>query len=169
MPDPTNLERLEALEVDAELAVDVAAIAAAEAKRVAKAENRTQRRNAVIGYVTLLLAVLAVFVTSQNDAEEARTAIVTSGKVVSVAGCNQDFDTTLKIQKLFARSLAGLKVQHDNGNITDEQYKVGKDFYTDQLASFTLPDCRKVEKIITSDPRKTHYPPPFPRYPGDGR
>lgn len=162
MADPTLDERLDTIE-------EVRKLAAAEAKATARAENAKQRRNAIIGYVILLVAVVGVFFVSQKDATDARDAIVTSGKVVSVEGCNSDFETIEKVRGVFTRAIVSAKRQERAG-VTDEvQRDAAIAYYEQQLAEFTLPDCRKTEKIITDDPRKAKYPPPYPRYEGDGR
>jgi hypothetical protein len=161
MADPTVNERLDSIE-------EVRKLAASEARAVARAENRKQRRNAVIGYLILVAGLVGVYAISQKDAGDARSAIVTSGKIVSVEGCNRDFEAAVGLRAVLVRGEAFIKAQRDDNLISEAAYKAGVAYYAEQKQNIKVPDCREVANVITDDPRKTTYPPPFPRYLGDG-
>jgi hypothetical protein len=124
-------------------------------------------KSALAGFLILLTGIGAAIHLGDNQANNARRAVVGSGRAVSVAGCNRDFDTITRVRSILLASEAFQAKQHRAGKITDEQFKAAKDFYQDQLSGLPLPDCREAAHILTDDPTKRVII-PVPRYPGDG-
>lgn len=128
---------------------------------------RQWRRNALLGYIMLLLGLGANSLIDRDRANQGREALAESGSVVSVTGCNRDFQLYQKVRAVFERSLQAIQDQHEQGLTTDEQYARAKAFYKDQLTNFALPDCREVANTLTDDPTKAETKtPPVPLYPG---
>lgn len=128
---------------------------------------RQWRRNALLGYVVLLLGLGANSLIDRDRANQGRSALAESGNVVSVSGCNRDFRLYQKVRAVFERSLQAAQDQHDQGLTTDAQYEKVKAFYEDQLTNFSLPDCREVANTLTDDPtRSGDKTAPIPLYPG---
>lgn len=128
---------------------------------------RQWRRNALMGYVLLLLGLGANSFIDRERANDGREALAASGNVVSVTGCNRDFRLYQKLRAVFVRSLQAIQDQHDAGLITDAQYDRARAFYVDQLQNFALPDCREVNDTLTDDPTQAQtQTTPEPLYPG---
>lgn len=129
----------------------------------ARAVARTLRR-AFVGYVILFGGILAMYHNGQNTSNAEREAIVESGQVVSVAGCNRDFHT---IETLRGILMSGKRIQEKQaaeGEITPEALERANAYYDTQLARLVLPDCREAEKILTDDP-DAEIAVPKPLYP----
>lgn len=128
---------------------------------------RQWRRNALLGYIVLLLGLGANSLIDRDRANQGREALAESGNVVSVTGCNRDFRLYQKVRAVFQRSLQAIEDQHRQGLTTDEQFERAKAFYNDQLTNFALPDCREVASTLTDDPaRAAGKTAPEPLYPG---
>jgi hypothetical protein len=129
-----------------------------------KAAKRTQRR-ALVGFLTLLFGLLAAIWIGGNQADSARKAIVDTGRIVSVSGCNRDYEDRVAVRKVLIASKDFTKNAFERLNLTPEELQLRLDFYDDQLADLPLPDCRQARNVVSDDPTKV---PAFPEplYPG---
>jgi hypothetical protein len=137
---------------------------------------RHYRNRAVIGFLILLLGLVAVRWADNERANEAvkdrvatanaqRAAIVKSGNVVAVDGCNGRFRDRVEIRSVLQSSKDFLAREYKKGNITEARFKESSAFYDERLSGLPLPDCRKAANILTTDPNKV-LPVPDPLYPG---
>ena len=129
---------------------------------------RVYSRVALSGFIILLLGLALTVTVMQNYDKDSRKAIVDSGRAVSVAGCNRDFESISRDRTLLARGRANLAKQHDHGEITDAAFARGDKFYEDELRNYQLPDCREALNLLTDNPDEPIYV-PEPRYQGDGK
>jgi hypothetical protein len=104
--------------------------------------------------------------SSEKDAKDGRQAIVQSGRVVAVDGCNRDFNSISQQRAVLQRAQVVIRQGYAKGQYTEAQYERAKKFYNQQLHKIDLPDCRTAKDIITDDPRNPGTL-PVPRYPGD--
>lgn len=109
-------------------------------------------RSATVGFLILTIGLAASVYTQSSDSDKGRTQIVLSGRAVAVDGCNRDFTDRQVARSQTGRALVIIKHEHDLGNSTDREYRLGLDFYRKQLQSQALPDCRKAEAVLTDDP-----------------
>lgn len=129
-------------------------------------ELRRYARGATAAFIGLVLAVGYVGYSNNKDNAESREAIVTSGKVVSVEGCNRDYNSNLAGLTNAKDQRAALKRYLDDGVITDAQYERQIAALDRFEALLKLPDCREVAATLTDDVSNVRYPPPYPKYPG---
>jgi hypothetical protein len=129
-----------------------------------KAARRTQRR-ALVGFLILLVGIAAAFYTNSQTAGESRRAIVDTGRIVSVSGCNRDYEDRVAVRKVLEASKNFTKNAYERLNLTPEELEIRLEFYDDQLADLPLPDCRKASKVVSDDPTKVPAM-PEPLYPG---
>jgi hypothetical protein len=123
-------------------------------------------RRAVIGFAILLAANIYVWRDSNTNNSDARNAIVDSGKVVSVAGCNRDYRSISALRGVLttADRLQARAIKQGDIRVTPKQRATAHKFYTDQLNNIKLPDCRAAESILTSETGDVP-PAPKPLYP----
>ena len=132
------------------------------------------RRNAVIGFLILLLGIGYVQWDSDNSNREAREdiqkqsvqadrAIVKSGRTVSVAGCNRDFVTITRLRELILVGRQDIREYVADGTLTPAQGVRAQQRITERVRRYPLPDCREAEKIVTDNPRDLP-PTPEPKY-----
>lgn len=121
------------------------------ATAVKKATSKT-RRVALAGYLVFFVTVAAVWTAGQHNADNSRHAIVRSAKVVAVAGCNVDYRFAKNFQGLFTRLDEANKAQFDAGAITADARQRAHDFYARNQKTIPVPDCRKAENVVSSDP-----------------
>lgn len=135
------------------------------AKAAATAAQHVQRR-ALVGFIVLLVGIIVAQGIGNRTSSQERAAIVDSGKVVSVDGCNRAFEERLKIRDVFLTSQKIVQVRVDAGKSSSpDNDKEALAFYKEQLRLFKLPDCRDAEHLLTSDPDKP-LPDVEPYYPG---
>jgi hypothetical protein len=129
------------------------------AAKAARGESRKVLKRyvqgAVVAFLILLTGLGWSLYAQGKDSSEGRTAIVQSGRAISVDGCNRDFRTIGKVRDVFMRSALFLRAQYDRGDITLAAYERGVAYYSQQLATFPLPDCRAALTIVTDDPNAT--------------
>lgn len=137
----------------------------------AQTQSRTVRKavrktllSAFVGYVILFTGTMGVYLNGQHVSGEERTAVVTSGNVVAVDGCNRDYDTVESLRGLLQRAQGQVAAAKDAGEITDRQAEEADAFYVDELQRLKLPDCRRAATTLTDDPDAT-LPAPSPKYP----
>jgi hypothetical protein len=128
------------------------------------------RRQAIIAFVILVLGVgynsyigVQGSVERAKIANEAREAIVQSGRVVAVDGCNRDYADRVKFRNLLLRLQAASAVSRTQ---TPEQRKRSQQFYKTELANYPLIDCRRARDIITDEPDELRTA-PEPWYPAN--
>lgn len=118
----------------------------------ARKAARKVRNQALVGYVIVLIAVIVNFGIQQADNDAAQKAIVQSGQVVAVDGCNRDFNTAGLTRGVLMSAKKSVQRQLKAGVATPDQAKRATDFYNDQLQKYQQPDCRPVANILTSNP-----------------
>lgn len=142
------------------------------AAQIAAVDAQVERRlrlwakGIVIAFGILFAGNGYALYSNSVDNQTSTDATVKSGRVVSVAGCNRDFDTISKLRDLLTQASDSVERNNKLGLYTHQQYTQARDFYAKQLASLTLPDCRKSKSVVTDNPSKIG-PVPVPRYPGD--
>ena len=142
-----------------------------QSERAAHKATRRTLRSAFVGYVILIAGVLAMYQNGQHVSNGERDAIIRSGTVVSVEGCNRDFADKEQfislLERLQSASKRSARLQHLK--TTDPQVKLALDFYSDEIARAKreLPDCRREQHMLTDDPERTQPWPPLARYPDD--
>lgn len=129
-------------------------------------------KRAVAGFLILLVGLIVAFkvgsdYNTHNNfvAEQNRNAIVQSGRVISVAGCNRDFKSISALRGILIRAQVSIALQHKAGVLTGTQYQRALDYYQKALDAIRLPDCRLAEEVVTDDPTKAR-PVPEALYPG---
>lgn len=123
---------------------------------------RKYARGATLAFLFLLACFIFAYQSGQNESDSSRRAIVDSGQVVAVSGCNRDFRSTQVLRGLITSAQKVQKSELKKGHISEAQYKVGKDFYDEQLQKIVLPDCLLARQVLTSDPNKPlHVPTPL--------
>lgn len=115
------------------------------------AARHVQRRS-LIGFLILLVGVGTTLYVGDKNADEARKAIVDTGRIVSVDGCNRDFQSRKEVREVLQRSKDFQLAALERGDITQAQYKRAVEFYNDRLKGLPLPDCRHAESIVSDDP-----------------
>ena len=133
-----------------------------ETERAANKVLRAYSKRALVGFVILALAVGGAFKANADSSDDSREAIVTSGRVVAVDGCNRDFKSIGKLRLLLFNAR---DTSRSSPDLSPRQKAESEKFYAEQLASIKLPDCREAEAVLTSDPNKP-LEIPEPLYPG---
>lgn len=113
---------------------------------------RRYRNNAVIGFLVLGFGVGFTIYDSGHQGERARSAVVQSGRAVSVSGCNRDFDTIGILRGVLLNAQSFQTAALKRGDITQAQFDRAQEYYDSQLAKLKQPDCREAEKLLTDDP-----------------
>jgi len=136
------------------------------AEKASKRGYEAALKQARLGFALLLIGIGAVFYLNQKDDADARTAIVDSGRAVSVSGCNRDYEDRVKFVELLLRGKAAVLMAHKTGQQTEAQRDRGLEFYDRQLKDYTLIDCRKSEDVVSDDPDAVADA-PAPYWPGE--
>jgi hypothetical protein len=86
--------------------------------------------------------------------KESRAALVASGQVALVTGCNRDYRTQGAFVELLERLDQANAAQFKAGKITAEARALGRNFYRLEIkqARALVPDCRVVADLLTSNP-----------------
>lgn len=134
-------------------------------KRVNEALS-AYRRQALVGFLILLVGLIAASVRTETLSDNSRQAIVDSGDVVAVSGCNRDYDTIDALRDQLEVSLDRIDQLERDGTYTHAQAKAGRESTHQFLDKYQLPDCRPVQNILTAEPGAS-FRIPEPRYPGD--
>lgn len=132
---------------------------------------RSYARRATAAFVILALGIGGAFYAGGQDSTQSRRAIVKSGRVVSVSGCNRDYITINRLRSVLARSLDFQRAALNRGDITQDQYDRAVVYFKEQLMGLPPVDCRPSATILTDDPNdigKVPEPlhPPDPPYSG---
>jgi len=123
-----------------------------QVRRAAKKAAQRVRNQALIAFLVLLTAIGYVQWDSSRRADDARDAVVTSGTVVAVDGCNRDYKSRQEVRSVLIASKNFQKRAYNEGRITKDQYDSAAAFYDERLASLPLPDCRNAANVLTADP-----------------
>lgn len=112
-------------------------------------------RRATTWFAILTVAAILNGVYTSQQSGRGRDAIVTSGRVVSVAGCNRDYQDREKFRELLIRLKQAARASAAaDPNADPERLRAALDFYNDQLKAYPSLDCRASAKVITDDPTK---------------
>jgi hypothetical protein len=139
-------------------------------RAVDKALGKYMRR-AIFGFLILLIGFL--FNAANNEAQwdsirdasaEGREALVQSGDVIAVDGCNRDFQTIKAIRGVLLASAEFSRANYRSGLISKADLDERLKFYAEQLSGLSLPDCRETQGILTDDPEHPRAV-PEPLYP----
>ena len=134
-------------------------------ERAAAKALKSYVRRAVIGFL-ILLAGIGYAIHDQNVfTGQARESIVRSGKVVSVSGCNRDYQTISALRGVLTTAQAIQEKAFRAGDIPKSVLERSNAFYTSQLELLMLPDCRTAREILTDDPN-AEIKVPEPLFPG---
>lgn len=109
-------------------------------------------RGAALAFLFLLGANIFVWQTGKGEAASSRDAIVQSGTVVSIAGCNRDFETIQTLRGVLIASKQFQKAALKRGDITQRQFDQAGVYYKEQLDKLALPNCEAAGSILTEDP-----------------
>lgn len=123
----------------------------AETQHAAAKVLKRYSLSAVVGFLILLGTNVFVWGTAQNLNQESRDAIVVSGKVVSIEGCNRDFQTISALRGVLTAAQRQGEKAADAGDISPAQLERSRDFYDTQLKKLRLPDCKVAGEILTAD------------------
>lgn len=133
---------------------------------------RGYRNRALAAFVLILVAYGYLFnvdqradIDRQQDAKAARAAIVESGNIVAISGCNQHFRDRQAIRAVLFASRRVQQRARKRGDTTRAQYLDSIRFYRSQLTRLRLPDCRDTVRTLTDDPNRKPLVVPRPLYP----
>lgn len=121
---------------------------------VRDAVRSAQRRGiriALTGYLILFGGIMAERYVSAHESNAAREAIVQSGTVVAVSGCNERFKDRKEVRAVLIASRDETRRRKD---ISPERRAASEAFFTERLAKLPMPDCRKALTILSDDPNK---------------
>lgn len=155
---PTTSERLATLsddELRARACGSPEANIAWAARLQAKHALRSYRNSAIVGFLILAIGQGVSTYTNNERLDGQRQAVVDSGNVVTIAGCNRDFKTALGQRQAFYRQ----PEQPSQPKLTEAE----KDRIIKALTP--LPDCRHAQDAVTDNPDQTKKP-PRPLYEG---
>ena len=119
-------------------------------------ELKTWRRGALAAFVFLSVATASVGAIDRHTAAVGRGAIVKSGRVISVDGCNRDFRVIGVAIRIIDASAIAVKAAHT----TRAEQELDSLAVSRAALVAAQPDCRKAGQIVTDDPNKVNYPPP---------
>jgi hypothetical protein len=142
-------------------------------RRRSDANLKNYARNAVIGYVVLILGVFGTYTIGQSNDRAARSrdqitnqrsaaAILRSGNIIAVDGCNRDFRATKALRLVLRGGKRNVTKNLANGSITRKQAVEAFDFYDQALTQLPLPDCRDSLNVLSANPEtKQEVPTPL--------
>ena len=130
------------------------------AEEAAKKAVRAYRKGALIAFVVLSLGVIGAFAVNAYDLHNRRaefrtgySQLVQGTKAAGTLNCNSIFTFGTGTRAVLLIAQSGAQQQYQAGLISKKQYKDIKTFYTISLAGLKLPDCRRVERLVSTDPR----------------
>lgn len=129
------------------------------AENAVKRFDKRRRHAARAGYLILLLGVIAAIWVSTHDAAANRDAIVQSGTVVAVEGCNRDFKTIGVLRAQVLKSKHQARLFYKEGTLTLPQLERTLAQTDRFLKRYPQPDCRVAASVLTSDAENV---PPVP-------
>lgn len=117
-------------------------------ERAARKALRAYVRGATVAFIILLIGVGLVF----YEYKQARKAVIQSGSVIAVDGCNRDFRTIGTLRGVLESARANQHAAFRAGEITSERLRAFDVFYDEQLRLLRQPDCREAMEILTDNP-----------------
>ena len=136
-----------------------------QTQRAVKKATRRDRAVSRIAYIVLTVGLMVSLFIASHERAKAQDAVVESGRAVAVEGCNRDFEDRMRFRSLLKRLRAASEQAAKEGRTTEEQRQQAVAFYDQELKRFGLPDCRKSQDLLTSNPDKS-IPDIAPYYPG---
>jgi hypothetical protein len=136
------------------LTEDQLKLIAAETQNAANKVLKRYRNSAIAGFLILCFAIGYVFADNASKSHDRRQAIVTSGKIVAIDGCNRDFKSTKVLRGLLRDGQAEIDKAAKKGLYSEEQLQDARDFYAKQLRAVAYPNCKAAGTILTSDKDK---------------
>lgn len=123
-----------------------------DSRNEARKEVRAYRRNAVIGFVILLISIAGVRLADTRGLNAHRNAVVKSGNAVAVKSCNRDFRNSLKQRVALER----VQDRDEDGPVITEAERQR------QIERLTpLPDCRSATTLTDEPTKKIVIPRPL--------
>lgn len=135
-----------------------------QTRRAVRRAVRNYSRGAILGFLILAGGLGFVQMSQNHENKNAQQALVQSGRVVAVDGCNRDFKSTERIRSLLQRLLDATEASFEKGQMNAQQYAQARAFYQSELDRQVLPDCRQAEEVLSDDFSKPINP-PTPLYP----
>lgn len=165
MTEEERDEVLHAMRAD-EIHATVTLIEAGTRRAVQKALAH-YRRQAVWAFVILGIGLVIAFAVQRYDNAATNDAIVSSGSVVAVEGCNRDFTRDMRWRRTFIRFRIGNRISYKAGRTPFTRYVMMQKFWDKEIRELdkTLPDCRDAATSITVNTTR-HLTVPRPLYPG---
>lgn len=127
-----------------------------ESQRLSSKVLRIYSRRAALGFAILLIGFFYNACNNArqwdriaNDADSSRNAIIASGNIVAVEGCNRDFNSLTALRGVLLASQDFATQAFKRGTLTQTQLNERLDFYAKQLANLQLPDCRRSAHVLT--------------------
>lgn len=121
------------------------------------------------GWALLAFGVLAFGIglaiqSVEKSSDQAQRAIVNSGRVISVAGCNRDYEFTGVIRAQLAASRRQIERARTRGDLSNARARENDEFFATQLALIKRPDCREAVRVVTDNPDNIRIGIPPPLY-----
>lgn len=130
-----------------------------------KKSNKRVLRSAFAGYLILLVGVFGMYENGQSVSGNERQAVVDSGTVISVDGCNRDFQDREVLRAQIEKGKKTTLQYVKDGTLTQKQADRAIRETDEFLKSYPSIDCRPAAKILTDNPDDvTRIPEPM--YPG---
>jgi hypothetical protein len=126
-------------------------IATAAAKRGGKEAAKAVIRRSLVAYLFVLVIIGYVFFDSNRDSSNQRDAIVSTGDVAVVIGCNRDFQLIEKLRGVFQSAQLSTIRSFEQKRIDSKEFAESQAFYKAQLDGLKLPDCRNADDILSTD------------------
>lgn len=127
-----------------------------QTRRAVRKSLRSYATPVILTYLALIVGLVIAFHVNAVTAKQGRqyrdkqqTALVDSGRAVSVDGCNRDFRSRDDLRGILIRLRAATTL---NKTQTPDQKAAALSFYDKTLAQQTYPNCGAARNIITSDP-----------------
>lgn len=124
-----------------------------------KSDFRRYQREAVIGFVILLLGVAAAFYAQNQDRANRREELRATAsrqldavRAAAVKNCNDTFISVRNTRAVLLVAAKTTTAQYEAGVIDKKQYVQAKQFYDVNLSNLRLPDCREIAALIADDP-----------------
>lgn len=123
-----------------------------QTERAVRKALRVYSRRAIIGFIVLFLAFTANVLYSNHVASSGRDAVINSGNIVAVSGCNRDYRSAQAIRGVLIASKDFTKQAIKRGSLSPSEAIDRLNFYDTQLAKLPLPDCRQSASVLTDNP-----------------
>lgn len=130
-----------------------------QTERAVRKSLRTYSRRAVVGFILLFAAFMANVLYINKIADDGRHAVIKSGNIVAVDGCNRDYRSAQAVRGVLIASKDFTQQAVRRGTIPPQEALERLNFYNTQLASLPVPDCRRSAKVLTDDPNVALLPP----------